>query len=87
MISPFPVTPPQIPHPIPPLSPPLCLYEGAPPPTHPLLPHHSSIPLCWGIKPPQDQGPSLLIMSDKANLCRILIWTHGSLHVNSLLVV
>jgi hypothetical protein len=39
--------------------PPLCLYEGAPPPTHPLLPHHSSIPLHRSIKP---QGHSLLYM-------------------------
>ena len=39
MISPFPVTPPQLSsHPISPLPPPLCLYEGASPPTHPLLP-------------------------------------------------
>jgi len=27
---------------------PLCLYEGAPPPTHPLPPHHSSIPPTLG---------------------------------------
>jgi hypothetical protein len=27
------------------------------PPTHPLLPHHSSIPLSWGIKPLQYQAP------------------------------
>jgi hypothetical protein len=52
MISPFWVSPPQTPHPIPPS---LCLYESAPPTTQPLLPHHSSIPLCWGIKPPQDK--------------------------------
>ena len=41
----------HIPHPIPP---PICLYEDVPPPTHPLVPHHSIIPLCWGIKSPQD---------------------------------
>jgi hypothetical protein len=44
----FPYTNPPIPHPP---SPPLCHYEGAPLLTHPLLPHCSSIPLCWGIKP------------------------------------
>ena len=33
---------------------------------HPLLPHHTSIPLCWGIKPPQDQGPLLPLTLDKA---------------------
>ena len=39
------------PHLIPPLPSSLCLYEGAPPPTHPLLPHPSSIPLYLGFKP------------------------------------
>ena len=43
-----------------------CFYEGAPPSTHPLLPHCPSIPLHWGIKPSQDQGPSLSLMPDKA---------------------
>ena len=43
-----------------------CFCEGAPPPTHPLLPHRPSIPLHWGIRPSQDQGPSLLLMPDKA---------------------
>ena len=43
MISPFPVTPPQTSHPNLPLPLPLSLYEGTPPPTHLLLPHHSSI--------------------------------------------
>ena len=53
MISPFPVSPPQnIPNPISSLSLPLCLYEHAPPSTHPLLPHFSSISLQWGINPP-----------------------------------
>ena len=47
MISPFMVNTPQNPHPIPLLSPPLFLYEGAPPPTHKLPPYHSSIPLHW----------------------------------------
>jgi hypothetical protein len=28
--------------------PPLCLFEGAPIPTHPFPPHCSSIVLCWG---------------------------------------
>jgi hypothetical protein len=44
------------PHPICHLSPPLCLYDDVPPPRHPLPPHCSSIPLCLGIKLPQDQG-------------------------------
>jgi hypothetical protein len=59
----------------------LCLYEGAPAPTHPFQLHLSSIPLCWGIKPPQDQRPSLPLMPDKATLCYICSWSHGSVHV------
>ena len=49
-----------------------CLYEGAPPPTHPLLPHSSSIPLHWGIEP-QEQGPLLPLMPDKTILFYICI--------------
>jgi hypothetical protein len=44
----------------------LLLWESSP--THPLLPHCSSIPLHWGIKPSQDQGPPLPLMPDKASL-------------------
>jgi hypothetical protein len=40
--------------------------EGAPPPTHPLLPQHPSIPLYWGIKPSQEQGSPLPLMTDKS---------------------
>jgi hypothetical protein len=79
MISPFPVTPLHPFHP--PLPPPLYLYEGAPPLTHPLPPHCGS---SWGIKLPQDQGPLLSLNSDKAIFCYICIWSHGSLHVYSL---
>ena len=50
-------------------------------PTHPLLP---SISLCWSIKPPQDQGPPLPLMPDKAILCYICCWSHGSFHMYSL---
>ena len=39
--------------------PPLCLYEGAPLPTQPLVPHHPSIALYWHSKPSQNQGPPL----------------------------
>jgi hypothetical protein len=60
-----------------------CLYEGAPQPTHPLLPSQTGISLHWGIKPPQDQGPLLSLMSNKAILCHICSWNHGSLHVYS----
>ena len=43
-----------------------CLYEGASPTTHRLLLSHPGIPLHWGIKHPQAQGPLLLLMSNKA---------------------
>jgi hypothetical protein len=55
-----------------------------PPPTHPFPPHRTNILLYWGIKPPQDQGPPLPLMRDKAILCCICSWSHGSLHVYSL---
>ena len=45
-------------------TPPCYFYEDASPPTHPLPPHHPSIPLCWGIEPSQDQGPPLSLMPD-----------------------
>ena len=38
---------------------------------HPLLPLCPGIPLHQGIKPSQDQGPLLSLMSDKAILCYI----------------
>jgi hypothetical protein len=54
------------------------------PPTHSLPPHRSSIPLCWSIRSPQDQGSPLPLMSDKAILSYICIWSHRSLSVYSL---
>jgi hypothetical protein len=72
MISHYLVTPSQSPSSYNlPLLPPLCLYEGPPETTHLLQPHPSSIPLHWGIKLPQEQGPSLPLISDKAILCYI----------------
>jgi hypothetical protein len=35
---------------------------------YPLIILLSNIPLFWGIKPPQNQGPPLLLMPDKALL-------------------
>jgi len=61
-----------------------CLYEGAPPPTHPLPPHRPGITLHWGIKPSQDQGLLLLLMLNNALLCYMCRWSHGSLHGYSL---
>jgi hypothetical protein len=38
----------------------------------PLLLHHFSIHLHWDIKPPQEQGPPLPLMLDRAILCSLL---------------
>jgi hypothetical protein len=80
MLSPFPVSSPTLPF----SSSFPCLHKGAPLPTHPLLSHHPSIPLCWGIKPAQDQGPLLPLITEKSIICYICSWSHGSLHVYSL---
>ena len=71
----------------PPISSPLpCLCEGVAPPIHQLLPSSPCIPLHWGIKHPQAQGPLLPLMSNKAILCHIRGRSHGSLHVYYLIV-
>jgi hypothetical protein len=48
----------------PPHSLPLCFCEGIRLLAHPLLPHHLSIPIHWGIELPQDQGPPFPLMPD-----------------------
>ena len=77
MFFPFLVFPPQIPYAIPSS----CFYEGARCHTHTLSPHSPSIPLHWGIQPSQELGPPLPFMPDKAILCYICSWSHGSLHL------
>ena len=67
----FPLHKPPIPFPLPPAT--MRVFP------HPLLPHRPGIPLHWDIEPTQDQGPPLLLMPDKAILCYICIWSHGSL--------
>jgi hypothetical protein len=69
---------PPIPSPFP------SFYEGVPPPTHPFLPPSPGIPQHWGIKPSEDLGPLLPLISDKAILCYIYGWSHGFLKVYSL---
>jgi hypothetical protein len=76
MLSAFPVSPLQTPYPLPL---PLLLW-GWSSPTHPLLPQCPNIPLPWVIEPPQDQGTPLPVMPDKAILCYISSWSHGSPH-------
>ena len=88
MISHFPVIPPQVPT----INPTTSLFSLPfasmrvliHPPNHPLPPQHSSICIYWGMKPPQDKGPSFPLMSDKAILCYLCIWSYGSLPVHSL---
>jgi hypothetical protein len=65
-------------------SPSPCFYEDAPPPTHPLLPHLSGIPLQCGIEPSQNQGSLCPLMPNKFMLCYICNWGHGSFHVYTL---
>jgi len=48
-------------------------------PDKPLLLHCPSIPLLWGNVSLQGQGPPLSLMLDKAILCYISSWSHGSL--------
>ena len=78
-IIPFPVSPLESPYPIPP---PLASMRMFP--THPLPPHGPQIPLHWGTEPSQDQQPLLPLIPDNAILCCICSWSHGSLHVYSL---
>jgi hypothetical protein len=75
-ISPLELSPSNLPSP--------CFYEGVPPPTYTLPPHHPGIPLHWGIKPSQDQGPLFPLMPNKAIICYICNWSHKSLYVYSL---
>ena len=83
MLSPSQVSPLQTLYPTPLPS----FYEGAPPLTYLLLPYHHSIPLCWGTKPSQDQGPLLPLMPDKVILYYKFSCSHGFLHVYSLVGV
>jgi hypothetical protein len=52
-------------------SPSSWLYEGAIPPTHPLLHSFPCIPLHLDIEPLQAQGLLLTLISNKAILCYI----------------
>jgi hypothetical protein len=81
MLSPLLVSPPQTPYPILLLPASMRLFLL---PTHPLLPPCPGILLHWGIKSSQDKGPLLSLMSKKAILSYICCWSHGSLHVYSL---
>ena len=54
---------------------------------HPLLPFCPHIPLHYGIKSSRDQGPPHPFRPNKAILCYIYDWSHGSLHVYSLVGV
>ena len=73
MLSPFLISPLKTPYPTP------------LPPTHTLLPPCPDIPLHWSIEPSQNQRPLLPLMPYNAILCYICSWSHGSLHVYSLI--
>ena len=52
---------------------------------HPLLLPVLAFPSVWGIEHSQDQAPLLPLKPDTAILCYICGWSHGSLHVYSLI--
>ena len=58
-LSQFPLCKPPI------LLPSPSLYEDAMPPAHLLPAYHPGILLCWGIEPPQDQGPLFPLIPNK----------------------
>ena len=64
-----------------------CSPENSPSPCSSTSPHpHTGpgIPLPWSLEPSQEQEPLLPWMSNKAILSYICCWSHGSLHVYSL---
>ena len=81
MLSPFPILPPprETSYSISPSS---CSCECVP--THNLLCPCPGIPLHWGIKSSQNQGPLFPLILNKAILCYICVWSHGSFHLYSL---
>jgi hypothetical protein len=68
-------------NPLPYPTPPTSVRVFPHPSSHLLPPPCLCIPLLWDIEPSQDQGPLFTLMSDKAILCYICGWSHGSLHV------
>ena len=75
MLSPFPVSPPETGYPIP--LPPASMRVLPHLPTHSLL-LPCLIILLHCINPSQDQWPLLPLMPNKAILCYICDWSHGS---------
>lgn len=55
------------------LLPPFCHYDAAPKLTQLFETHHSSLLLCSSITSPQDQGPSIPLVSNNAILWYILV--------------
>lgn len=81
MLSPFPIYFPETHYPFP--SPPAFMRVLPHPLTTSLPPPHPHIPLHWGIRPRQDQGPLLPLMPYKAILCYICRWSHRSIPMYS----
>jgi hypothetical protein len=79
----LPTPPPEMLYPIPP---PLASMRVFPHPSTHSCPH-PGIPLHWVIKSSQDQGLLLPLIPNKATLCYICGWSHGSFHVYYFVVV
>ena len=61
-----------------------CFYEGTPPPpTHSCFTDLASL-FTGASEPSKDQGPLLSLIFNKAILCYLCGWSHGSLYVYSL---
>ena len=82
MLSPSLVSSPKTPYPM--LPPTASMRVHLHPPTHPFLPPILGISLHWSIKPSQNQGPLLQLMSKRTILCYMCRESHVSLHVQSL---
>ena len=82
MLSPFPVSSPEMSNPIAP--PPASLRVFKHQPTHTCLPALEFPYTGASNEPSQDQGPLLPLMPDKSILCYICGYSHLSLHVYAL---
>jgi hypothetical protein len=75
MLLPFLVSPPHFT--LYPILPPPASIRVLPQPTYLLPPLQSSISLCWGIEPPQDQGHPLLHMQLESWFPPYVLWLLG----------
>ena len=85
MLSPFPISSLESPYLLP--APPASMKVFPHQLPHSLPSPHPGIPLIGSIEHSQGQGPFLSLMPNKAILCYICSWSHGSLHVCTLWLV